>query len=157
MSDAPQSIAARLQALGLTIPQAVTPVANYVPFTQMGKLLFISGQVPFDDGQIAVSGKLGQDVSLEDGQKAARICALHILAQTQAAIGDLEQIERVLKLTGFVNSTPDFTDQPKVINGASDFFVDVLAERGRHSRSAVSAASLPLNAAVEVEAIIQVK
>lgn len=150
------SIDQRLKDLGVTLPDAPAPAANYVPYVQVGDMLYVSGQISKGpDGLI--TGKLGADLSVEDGAAAARICALSLLAQVRAACGgDLSRLQRVVKLTGFVNSTDSFTDQPKVINGASDFMVELLGEAGRHSRSAVSAAALPLGVAVEIEGIFQV-
>ena len=150
-------IDAKLSELGITLPSAPAPAANYVPFVLADKTLYVSGQISSGtDGLI--KGKLGADMSVEDGAAAARACAISLLAQVKAACGgDWSKLDRVLKLTGFVNSTTDFTDQPKVINGASDFLVEVLGEAGRHSRSAVSAASLPLGVAVEIEGIFLLK
>ena len=151
------TIESRLAELGITLPVAATPVANYAPFMQTGNQLFISGQVPMGPDGLQFKGKLGADLSLEDGQAAARLCAMNLLAQARAALGgDLERVVRLVKIVGFVNSTPDYEDQPKVVNGASDFFVEVLGDKGRHARSAVSAAALPLGVAVEVEAIFEV-
>ena len=149
----PGPIETRLADLGLTLPDAPAPAANYVPYVRAGGLLFVSGQISTGpDGLI--TGKLGETMSVEDGAAAARACALSLLAQVRAACGgDIEKLRQVVKLTGFVNSTPDFTDQPRVINGCSDMLVEVLGEAGRHSRSAVSAASLPLGVAVEIEGI----
>ena len=148
---------ARLAKLGIEVPQAAAPVANYVGFVQVGNLVFISGQIPLKDGKIQFQGKLGENMSLEDGQAAARLCAINVVAQAKAACdGDLDRVARVVKLTGFVNSTGDFTDQPKVINGASDLMVEVFADKGKHSRAAVSAASLPAGVAVEVEAVVEI-
>lgn len=150
-------VEARLAGLGIEVPQAAAPVANYVGFVQTGNLVFISGQVPLKDGKFQYQGKLGDGMSLEDGQAAARLCALNVIAQAKAACGgDLDRVVRVVKLTGFVNSTGDFTDQPKVVNGASDFMVEVFGDKGRHSRAAVSAAGLPAGVAVEVEAVIEI-
>lgn len=150
------TIEERLRALGLALPDAPAPAGSYVPYTVSGKLLFIAGQLPLQGGGVAVVGRLGRDVDLEQGQAAARLCALNALAQARAACdGDLDRLARCLKLGGFVNSTPEFTDQPKVINGASDLMVGAMAEAGRHARFAVGCASLPLNAAVEVEAIFE--
>jgi len=151
------SIAARLAAQGITLPDAPAPAANYVPFVKVGNLVHVSGQISNGpDGLIL--GKLGADMSVEDGAAAAKTCALSLLAQLRAACGgDMDQLVRVVKLVGFVNSTADFTDQPKVINGASDFLVEALGDAGRHARSAVSAASLPLGVAVEIEGIFEVK
>jgi enamine deaminase RidA (YjgF/YER057c/UK114 family) len=145
----------RLSDLGLTLPDAPAPAANYVPFVQSGKMLFISGQISNSpDGLIR--GKLGADMDVEAGVIAARSCALALIAQARVACGgDLTRIARVVKLTGFVNCTPDFTDQPKVINGASDLMVAVFGDAGRHARAAVGAPSLPLGVAVEVEGIFE--
>ena len=149
-------IDARLSELGLTLPDAPPPAANYVPFVKVGKQVWISGQVSIAEDGGFITGKVGSDLSLEDGAAAARRCAMGILAQVRAACdGDWAKFDRMVKLVGFVNSTPDFTDQPKVINGASDLLVEVLGDRGRHARSAVSAGALPLGVAVEVEAVIQ--
>ncbi len=149
-------IESRLAELGITLTDAPAPAANYVPYVQSGNLVFVSGQISQGpDGFI--TGKLGADVSLEDGAAAARSCAISLLAQLKAACGgDLDRMIRVVKLTGFVNSTPDFIDQPKVINGASDFLVEALGDAGRHSRSAVSAGALPFNVAVEIEGIFEI-
>lgn len=145
----------KLADLGLTLPDAPAPAANYVPYVRSGNLLFISGQIcQGPDGLI--TGKVGADLDVTSAQAAAQTCALAILAQTKAAIGDLSKIKQVVKLTGFVNSTPDFTDQPEVINGASDLFVAVLGDAGRHSRAAVSAGALPRGVAVEIDAVIEV-
>lgn len=150
-------IDARLAELGITLPDAPAPAANYVPQVRTGDLVFISGQISQGpDGLI--KGRLGADMDAAQGAAAARRCGLSILAQLRAALGgDLDRVVRAVKLTGFVNSTADFTDQPKVINGASDFLVAVLGDAGRHARSAVSAASLPLGVAVEIEAIFALK
>ena len=150
-------IESRLAELGISLPQATAPVANYVPAVRTGSQVFVSGQVSNGpDGFI--KGKLGADMSIEEGASAARACGLSLIAQLKAACeGDLDRLVRVVKLVGFVNSTADFTDQPKVINGASDLMVQVFGDAGRHARSAVSAASLPLGVAVEIEAIFEVK
>lgn len=151
------SIEAKLASLGITLPDAPAPAANYVPFVRTGDLLFVSGQISNDDNGL-ITGKLGDDMSVEDGAAAARRCAINLLAQVRAACdGDLDRLVRVVKLTGFVNSTADFTQQPQVINGASDFLVEALGDAGRHSRSAVSAAALPLGVAVEIEGIFQIR
>ena len=150
-------IDARLAELGIQVPEAAAPVANYVGYVQTGNLIFVSGQVTLKDGSPQYLGKLGDSISLEDGQAAARLCAINIISQVKAACGgDLDRVQRVVKLTGFVNSTPDFTDQPKVINGASDLMVEVFGDKGRHSRAAVSAGSLPIGVAVEVEAVVEI-
>lgn len=149
-------IESRLGELGVTLPAAPAPAANYVPFVRTGALLFVSGQISQGPGGL-ITGKLGADMDVAHGAAAARACGLSLIAQTRAALdGDLDRVVRVVKLTGFVNSTPDFTDQPKVINGCSDLLVEVFGDAGRHSRSAVSAASLPLGVAVEIEAIFEV-
>ena len=151
------TIDARLNALGITLPDAPAPAANYVPFVQSGNLIFVSGQISQGEGGL-IKGKLGADMDVPAGAEAARRCGLSLIAQAKAALGgDLDRIARVVKLTGFVNSTPDFTDQPKVINGCSDLMVEVFGEAGRHARAAVSAPALPLGVAVEIEAIFEVK
>jgi enamine deaminase RidA (YjgF/YER057c/UK114 family) len=150
-------IEARLEKLGLALPPAPAPVANYVPTYLSGDLLFISGQISkAGDGSI-VTGRLGDGVALDAGQHAARLCALNILAQAKAALGSLDRIEQIVRLTGFVASTPEFGNQPLVVNGASDLLAEVLGEAGRHTRSAVGVQSLPLNAAVEIDAILKVR
>ncbi|WP_299876677.1 RidA family protein [uncultured Sulfitobacter sp.] len=150
------SITARLSELGVTLPDAPAPAANYVPFVQTGNTVYVSGQVPMNaDGFIV--GKLGADMDVEAGAAAAKACAIGLLAQLKAACdGDIERLVRVVKLVGFVNSTADFADQSKVINGASDFLVEALGDKGRHARSAVSAASLPFGVAVEIEGIFEI-
>ncbi|RVV97847.1 RidA family protein [Mesobaculum littorinae] len=153
MSD----IETRLAELGVTLPEAPVPAANYVPFVRTGDLVHISGQISMRDGEL-VLGKLGADMEVPEGTAAAKQCAISLLAQVRAACdGDLNRLVRVVKLTGFVNSTGDFTDQSKVINGASDFLVEALGDAGRHARSAVSAASLPMGVAVEIEGIFQIR
>lgn len=150
------SIDSRLTELGITLPQAAAPVASYVPVVVHANTAFVSGQLPFIDGKLA-TGRLGDDVSLEDGVAAARACGLMILAQLKAAQISLDRVERIVKLGGFVNSTADFTDQPKVVNGASDLMFEVFGEAGRHSRAAVGVPALPLGAAVEVDAIVALR
>ena len=148
----------RLTAAGVSLPEAAAPAANYVPFVRFGALLQTSGQLPLEAGKVSVSGKLGDGVALGDGQRAARLCAINILAQAKAALdGDLSRINRLLKLTVFVASAPDFTEQHKVANGASDFLVEMLGDIGRHARSAVGVPALPLDAAVEIEALFEVR
>jgi enamine deaminase RidA (YjgF/YER057c/UK114 family) len=151
-----ETIEKRLNDLGVTLPAAAAPAANYVPFMRTGNLVFTAGQLPLKDGKLQVTGLLGRDVDTEAGQEAAKLCAINVLAQAKAAIGDLEKIKRLVKITVFVASTPDFTEQHLVANGASDFLVAVLGEPGKHARAAVGTASLPLNAAVEIEAVIEV-
>ncbi|MFG1422192.1 RidA family protein [Roseixanthobacter liquoris] len=151
-----QTIEQKLADLGITLPTPTAPLANYVPVVRTGNLLFVSGQVSIDGAGKITTGKLGGGVEIETGRAAARQCAINILAQVKAAVGDLEKVVRVVKLVGFVNSTPDFVDQPKVMNGCSDLLVDVLGDKGRHARSAVGIAALPFDAAVEVEAVVEV-
>lgn len=147
----------RLADLGVTLPEAPAPAANYVPYVISGDLVFVSGQVSMADGALLI-GKLGADMETEAGAAAARSCAIGLLAQVKAACGgDLDRLVRVVKLTGFVNSTAEFGDQPKVVNGASDFLVEALGDAGRHARSAVSAASLPFGVAVEIEGIFEIR
>ncbi len=150
------SIEAKLAELGIILPEPAAPVAAYVPVVVAGGLAHVSGQLPFVDGKL-VTGRLGEDVSLEDGNAAARACALMLLAQIKAALGSLDKVERVVKLGAFVNSAGSFTDQPKVANGASELMVEVFGDAGRHARSAVGVPVLPLGAAVEVDAIFAVK
>ena len=148
----------RLAAAGITLPAAAAPAANYVPYVVYGSSLQTSGQLPMEAGKVAVTGKLGGGVSLEDGQRAAKLCAVNILAQASAALGgDLTRIARLLKLTVFVASESGFTEQHKIANGASDFLVEILGDAGRHSRSAVGVPSLPFDAAVEIEALFEIK
>lgn len=147
----------KLAELGVTLPDAPAPAANYVPFVVAGDLVYVSGQISADANGM-IKGKLGDNMNAEDGAIAAKTCAISLLAQLKAACGgDIDRLVRVVKLVGFVNSTTDFGDQPKVINGASDFMVAALGDKGRHARSAVSAASLPFGVAVEIEAIFQIE
>lgn len=149
-------ITQRLVELGLELPEAPAPAANYVPYVICGNTLYVSGQISIAASGDLITGKVGIDLSVEEGAKAAERCGLALLAQANAACGgDLGKVKRVLKLTGFVNSGPDFTDQPKVVNGASDLMVAVLGDAGRHARAAVSAGALPLGVAVEVEGIFE--
>ena len=151
------TIETRLAALGVTLPDAPAPAANYVPFVQVGNQVYISGQISRDALGGLIIGKLGETMDVTQGAQAAKTCAIALLAQLKAACdGDLGRVVRAVKLVGFVNSTPDFVDQPKVINGASDFLVTAMGESGRHARSAVSAVALPLGVAVEIEAIFEV-
>ena len=149
-------IAQRLAERGIALPRAATPAANYVPAVAGGGLLFISGQLPVLDGERRHQGKLGAGITIEEGYAAARLCGLNIVAQILAHAGDLDRVARIVKLTGFVNSTPDFEDQPKVVNGASDLMAEIFGEAGRHARSAVGVAALPFGVAVEVEAIVEI-
>lgn len=153
----PQKIEARLAELGLTLPDAPAPAANYVPFVRSGNLLFVSGQIS-QGPEGMIRGKLGTDLDVAQGAAAARSCALALLAQARAGCGgDLDRVKRVVKLTAFVNSAPDFTEQPEVVNGASDLLVEVMGDAGRHSRSAVSAGALPRGVAVEIEGIFEIE
>jgi len=152
-----ETIEKRLADLGIVIPAAAAPAANYVPFVRSGNLLFPSGQLPMKDGKLAATGLLGRDLDTAAGQEAARLCAVNVLAQAKAALGDLEKIRRLVKINVYVASAPGFTEQHLVGNGASDLFANVLGERGRHARVAVGMAALPLNAAVEIEAVIEVE
>jgi enamine deaminase RidA (YjgF/YER057c/UK114 family) len=151
------AVESKLQELGIALKEAPPPVANYVAFVRSGNLLTVSGQLCFEaDGKLAAKGRLGGGVSLEDGQKAARACAINLLAQVKAALGDLDKVVRVVRLGGFINSAPGFPDGPKVMNGASDLMVAVFGERGKHARSTVGVAALPADAAVEVEGLFEV-
>lgn len=149
-------IEAHLTEIGIELPKAAAPAANYVPWAVSGKLVFVAGQVPVKDGEFPFVGKLGRDFSVEDGQAAARLCALNLVAQLREACGgDLDKVARVVKLGGFVNCTADFTDQPKVINGASDLMAEIFGDRGQHARFAVGAPALPFDVAVEVDGIFE--
>jgi enamine deaminase RidA (YjgF/YER057c/UK114 family) len=147
----------KLADLGIILPAPATPVANYIGFVRTGNFLVVSGQLCLDlEGKLVAKGKLGASVSVEDGQRAARACAVNLLAQVKAALGDLDKVARVVRLGGFINSTPDFLDGPKVMNGASDLMVTAFADKGRHARTTVGVAVLPLDAAVEVEGAFEV-
>ena len=147
---------AKLKELGITLPEAPAPAANYLPFVQVGDIVYVSGQISANENGL-IKGKLGDGMSTEEGAAAAKVCAINLLAQVKVACGgDLDRLRRVVKLTGFVKSTTDYTGQPKVVNGASDLLAEALGDSGKHSRSAVSAASLPLGVAVEVEGIFQI-
>lgn len=153
-----ETISGRLAELGHTMPIPSAPAGNYVAWVRSGNLVYVSGQLPMRDGKVAYAGRLGDDVSLETGQEAAQLCALHIFSQLADAVNDdLSQVVRCVRLGGFVNAAPGFEQQPQVINGASDFVVQVLGEKGKHSRAAVGVSSLPSNVAVEVDAIFEVK
>ncbi len=154
----PATIESRLAELGITLPQAPSPAANYVPYVVSGPLVFLSGQVPMADGKPSFVGKVGADFSVDEGYQAARLCAVNLLAQLRNACdGDLDRVERVVKLSGFVNCAPDFTAQPQVVNGASDLMVEVFGESGRHARFAVGAPALPLGVAVEVDGVFELR
>ncbi len=147
----------RLAELGITLPDAPAPAANYVPYVVVGDMVHVSGQISMDGGEL-IRGRLGEDMDIEAGAAAARVCAINLIAQLRNACdGDLDRVVRVVRLGGFVNSAPDFTDQPKVINGASDLMVEVFGEAGRHARAAVGVAALPLGVAVEIEGLFQIR
>ncbi len=151
------TIESRLRELGIALPEAAAPAANYVPYVVVGNLVFVSGQLPMAEGKVAFTGRLGAELGLEEGRQAARLCGLNLIAQARAACGgDLERVKRVVRLAAFVSSTPEFTDHPKVVNGASDLMVEVFGDKGRHSRAAVGVAALPLNAAVEIDGIFEI-
>jgi enamine deaminase RidA (YjgF/YER057c/UK114 family) len=152
----PGKVAARLAELKIALPKAAAPVANYVPVVVSGNHAYLSGQVTVWNGEFQFKGQLGKEFQVEDGQKAARLCGLNILAQLQAALGDLDRVRRCVKLNVFVNSTPTFTDQPKVANGVSDLMAEVFGDAGKHARSAVGVAQLPLGVAVEVDAVFEI-
>lgn len=150
-------IAQRLTELDIELPRAGKPVANFVPCVQTGNTLFVSGQVTAWNGEYRHVGKVGRDITVEEAQKAARLCALNVLAQAREYLGDLDRVTRVVMVQGFVNAVPDFTEHPKVMNGASDLFVEVFGEAGKHARFALGAGSLPFNVAVEVAAVLEVR
>jgi enamine deaminase RidA (YjgF/YER057c/UK114 family) len=152
------SIERKLANMGLTLPTPAIPVANYVPFVRNGNMLVVSGQLCFDtEGKLVAKGQLGGSVSVENGQKAARACALNLLAQVKTAIGDLDKVQRVIRLGGFINSATGFTEGPKVMNGASDLVVEIFGEKGRHARSTIGVSALPADAAVEVEGLFEIE
>ncbi|MEM9223715.1 MAG: RidA family protein [Pseudomonadota bacterium] len=153
MSD----IEAALQAQGVSLPNPSTPAGSYVPVVRTGNLLYVAGQIPMGPDGPQYIGRCGENVSLEDAQAAAKLCAMNILAQVKNAIGSLDKVSRIVKLNGYVNSTPAFTDHPKVVNGASDFLVSIFGDKGRHARAAVGVAALPLGVSVEVEAIVEIE
>lgn len=146
----------KLAELGIVLTEPAAPVANYIPFVRTGNLLMVSGQICLEAGKLVAKGQLGAGVSIEDGQKAARACAVNLLSQVKVALGDLDKVTRVVRLGGFVNSAPGFTDGPKVLNGASDLMVAVFGDKGKHARSTVGVAALPQSAAVEVEGLFEV-
>ena len=148
----------RLTELGITLPKPAAPIANYVPYVQTGVLLVVSGQLCLDaDGKLVAKGKLGAGVAVEQGQNAARACAINLIAQVKAAIGDLDRVARVIRLGGFINSDPGFLEGPKVMNGASDLMVAIFGDKGRHARTTVGVAVLPADAAVEVEGLFEIQ
>jgi enamine deaminase RidA (YjgF/YER057c/UK114 family) len=146
----------KLSELGVVLAEPTAPVANYVPFVRTGNLLMVSGQICLDAGKLVAKGQLGAGVSIEDGQKAARACAVNVLAQVKAALGDLDKVMRVVRLGGFVNAAAGFVDGPKVMNGASDLMVAAFGEKGKHARTTVGVSALPLDAAIEVEGLFEV-
>ncbi|MBL4645664.1 MAG: RidA family protein [Rhizobiales bacterium] len=150
------SIEKKLADMGVTLPNAAAPAANYLPFVITGSQLFISGQVPMGPNGLEYQGKLGDGFDIADGEAAARLCAINLLAQAKSALGDLDKVVRLVKIVGFVNSAPDFGDQPKVINGASNFLVEAMGDKGKHARSAVGVAALPFGVSVEIEAIFEI-
>lgn len=152
-----ENIEQRLSQLGIKLPNTAVPAGSYVPYVLEKNLLWISGQVPFWNGKVKYRGKVSSEVSMDDAVMAARLCGLNILAQIKTALGNLNRVEQVIKLSGFVNSSSDFTDHPIVINGASDLMVDVFGELGRHTRVAIGASSLPLNSTTEVDALVRVR
>lgn len=151
-----ETVEQRLAAMGVSVPQAAAPAANYVPFMRSGSLLFTAGQLPLKDGKLIATGLLGRDLATAQGQEAARLCAINLIAQAKAALGELDKVAGIVKITVFVASTSDFTEQHLVANGASDLLAAAFGDKGRHARSAVGTAALPLNAPVEIEAIFEV-
>jgi enamine deaminase RidA (YjgF/YER057c/UK114 family) len=145
----------RLSELGIALPIPPKPAGSYIPVVTSGNLAFISGQIPVQDGKVVFTGKVPSEKSLEEAQKAARLCAINILAQLKSSLGDLDRITRIVSLAGFVNATPEFADHPKVINAASDLFFEIFGENGKHSRVAVGTSSLPLNSSVEISAVVE--
>jgi len=146
----------KLDTLGITLPTPPKPAGSYIPVVRTGNLVFVSGQIPIKDGKILYSGKVTKDLSIQDAQKAARLCAINALAQLKSEFGNLENISKIVRVSGFVNSPPEFTEQPKVINGASDLLFEIFEEKGQHSRIAVGVSSLPLNSAVEIDLIVEI-
>ena len=146
----------KIASLGIKLPNPPIPAGSYVPVVRSGNLLFVSGQIPIEDGRVAFTGKVSED-NLDSAQKSARLCAINILAQLKKELGDLEKVTKIVRISGFVNSVPEFTQQPKVINPASDLFFEIFGEDGKHSRIAVGVASLPLNSMTEIDAIVEVK
>ena len=146
----------KLKSLGIVLPEPPIPAGSYIPIVRTGNLLFVSGQIPIENGKVVYTGKVTED-NMEVAQKSARMCAINILAQIKREIGDLEKISRIVRLSGFVNSTPEFSQQPKIINSASDLIFEIFGEKGKHSRIAVGVASLPLNSMTEIDAIVETK
>lgn len=146
----------KIKSLGINLPIPPSPAGSYIPVVRSGDLLYVSGQIPMEDGKVAFTGKVS-DTNIETAQKSARICAINILAQLKKELGDLEKISKIVRISGFVNSIPEFTQQPKVINAASDLFYEIFGECGKHSRIAVGVSSLPLNSMTEIDAIVEMK
>ena len=146
----------KIKSIGIKLPNPPSPAGSYIPVVKSGNLLYVSGQIPIEDGKVVFTGKVS-DANIETAQKSARICAINILAQLKKELGDLEKISRIVRLSGFVNSGPEFTQQPKVINAASDLFYEIFGECGKHSRIAVGVSSLPLNSMTEIDAIVETK
>ncbi len=146
----------KIKSIGIKLPTPPTPAGSYVPVIRTGNLLFVSGQIPMKDGKVVFTGKVSDD-NLETAQKSARMCAINIIAQLKRELGDLEKVAKIVRLSGFVNSDPEFSQQPKVINPASDLFFEIFGESGKHSRIAVGVASLPLNSMTEIDAIVEIK
>ena len=146
----------KIKSIGIKLPNPPSPAGSYIPVVKSGNLLYVSGQIPMEDGKVVFTGKVS-DTNIETAQKSARICAINILAQLKKELGDLEKISRIIRLSGFVNSGPEFTQQPKVINAASDLFYEIFGEGGKHSRIAVGVSSLPLNSMTEIDAIVETK
>lgn len=146
----------RLDALNIILPSPPKPAGSYVAVVITGKLVFVSGQIPIKDGKVIYAGKVSRDLSVEDAQKAARLCVINVLAQLKTELGSLDRISKIVKVSGFVNSPPEFTDQPKVINGASDLLFEIFGQKGQHARIAVGVSSLPLNSAVEIDLIAEI-
>ncbi len=146
----------KIKSIGIKLPNPPSPAGSYIPVVKSGNLLYVSGQIPMEDGKVVFTGKVS-DTNIETAQKSARICAINILAQLKKELGDLEKISRIIRLSGFVNSGPEFTQQPKVINAASDLFYEIFGECGKHSRIAVGVSSLPLNSMTEIDAIVEIK
>ena len=146
----------KIKSIGIKLPNPPNPAGSYIPVVKSGNLLYVSGQIPMEDGKVVFTGKVS-DTNIETAQKSARICAINILAQLKKELGDLEKISRIVRLSGFVNSGPEFTQQPKVINAASDLFYEIFGECGKHSRIAVGVSSLPLNSMTEIDAIVETK
>ncbi len=146
----------KIREIGIMLPIPPKPVGSYIPVVRTGNLVFVSGQIPTSDGKILYSGKVTKDLSIEDAQKAARLCVVNALAQLKSELGNLDKISKIVRVSGFVNSPPEFTEQPKVINGASDLLFEIFGKKGQHARIAVGVSSLPLNSAVEVDLIVEI-